>query len=96
MLKSKVISFLSIYTIIFLSLNVLFFLSTWLIGYIMTVLYVPDIVDAYEDVTYLQNEVTMGVIYIGPWWANPFTIFSVIASLLLSIYIYKVRRKVRQ
>jgi menaquinol-cytochrome c reductase cytochrome b subunit len=58
----------------------LFLLGTIALGYIRTSYYVPDIVNAYQSVDYLQNEVAFGVS--TPLSTLPFLIVSL---LLVSV-----------
>ena len=93
-MRNKPIIILSIFTISLLSLNAIFLVSQWISGYILTVTNVPDTVDAYEQAGTLPNEVTFGTVYNVTWWSNPFFITSIITSILLTIYIYRIKSRV--
>ncbi|WP_416150281.1 hypothetical protein ACM26V_04660 [Salipaludibacillus sp. HK11] len=93
-MRNKPIKILSIFIISLFSLNAIFLVSQWISGYILSVTNVPDIVDAYEQASAVSNEVTFGTNYNITWWSNPFFIFSVLASILLTIYIYKLKNRV--
>ncbi|MFN7252386.1 MAG: hypothetical protein ACK4M9_16635 [Anaerobacillus sp.] len=93
-MRNKLIKVLSIFLISFLSLNAIFLLSQWISGYILTVINVPDIVDAYEQAGTLPNEVTFGTGYNVTWWSNPFLISSILTSILLTIYIYRIKSRI--
>ncbi|WNF38768.1 hypothetical protein RJD24_10240 [Bacillaceae bacterium IKA-2] len=93
-MRNKPIKILSIFIISLLSLNAIFLVSQWISGYILTVTNVPDIVDVYEQASTLPNEVTFGTVYNVTWWSNPFLISSVIASILLTIYIFRIKNRV--
>ncbi|UCZ53733.1 hypothetical protein LGQ02_02800 [Bacillus shivajii] len=93
-MRNKPIKIISIFLISLLSLNAIFLLSQWVSGYILTVTNVPDIVDAYEQAGTLPNEVTFSTVYNVTWWSNPFVISSLITSILLTIYIYRIKSRV--
>ncbi|WP_096200059.1 hypothetical protein [Bacillus sp. FJAT-45350] len=93
-MRNKPIKIISIFLIFSLSLNAIFLLSQWISGYLLTVTNVPDIVDAYEQAGTLPNEVTFGTVYNVTWWSNPFFSSSLITSILLTIYIYRIKSRV--
>ena len=93
-MRNKPIRILSIFIVSLLSLHAIFFVSQWVSGYIVTVTNVPDIVDAYEQAGTLPNEVTLGTGYHVIWWSNPFFITSIITSILLTLYIYRIKSRV--
>lgn len=61
--------------------NVLYFAGTIGYGFIKTIYYVPDVADGYQDVEYLQNEVSFGVI------SSPLTPiqFGIVSFLLINV-----------
>jgi hypothetical protein len=83
-----------IFLISLFSLNLIFIVSQWISGFLITTVHVQDIVDAYEQVGTLQNEVFLGGFY-AVWWANPFYIASLITSILLTICLYRINKKVK-
>ncbi|MBP1931994.1 hypothetical protein J2Z37_001995 [Ammoniphilus resinae] len=61
--------------------NVLYLVCTIGYGFIKTIYYVPDVVDGYQDVEYLQNEISFGVI------SSPLTPiqFGIVSFLIMSV-----------
>ncbi|PZD97328.1 hypothetical protein DNH61_02970 [Paenibacillus sambharensis] len=57
-------------------------------GYLMTMYYVPDIVNEYESVDYLQHKVSFGEVYRFEWGGLA---GSLLAWLILSLVYYIVR-----
>ncbi len=77
-----------------LIIHVLLLVGTIGYGYIKTIYYVPDVVNAYEEVYYLQNEVAFGVIS-RPLTPVQFGIVSFVLTCILFIIIKAVLVKVR-
>jgi quinol-cytochrome oxidoreductase complex cytochrome b subunit len=80
-----------------LIVHIAFFLGNILIGYYQTMMYVPDIVNAYENVKYLQNEVEFGVINNSHLSMSSFFLLSfttvTLIFLLLRLFLILLRSK---
>ncbi|ADU28527.1 hypothetical protein [Evansella cellulosilytica] len=60
----------------------------WIVGYswFVTRNYVPDIADAYENIAYLQNEVTFGFVIHPVYTILSFIIIAIIGALGIQFY----------
>ncbi|WP_240675928.1 hypothetical protein [Ammoniphilus sp. CFH 90114] len=71
-------------------IHVLFLLGTIGLGYIKTLYYVPDIVNSYQSVDYLQNEVAFGSSTTPTsilFWIISFLFMSVVFIILKIIFV---------
>ncbi|OXS77476.1 hypothetical protein [Domibacillus enclensis] len=75
-------------------LHVSFYGLQFLYGYILTVLYVPDLSESWTNVQYLQNEVAFGVIATGIPWSLLFSYLAVAALCSGVIWIYWKRKMI--
>ena len=79
-----------------LIVHLLYLAGTIGLGYIKTIYYVPDVVNAYQEVQYLQNEIAFGVIS-RP--LNPvqfgFISFMITSVLFIAIKMFWVKRRFR-
>lgn len=75
-------------------LHVSFYGLQFLYGYILTVLYVPDLSESWTNVQYLQNEVTFGVIATGIPWSLLFSYVAVAALCSGFIWMYQKRNMI--
>ena len=73
--------------------HVLFFVGAVAFGYIRTLFYVPDVVNAYQEVTYLQKEVAFG--QVSPITSWPFWIISLLLTSSVFILCKKIFGKLR-
>ncbi|MBU9721380.1 MULTISPECIES: hypothetical protein [Bacillaceae] len=93
-MKKKTIQVATIFSVSLLLLNIIFLASQVVSGYVLTIRNVPDIASAYEQAGALSNEVSFGVANSGPWWINPFFTASILISIILTIYIFRIKNRV--
>lgn len=74
-------------------IHIVYIAGIILVGYIKTKNYVPDIASNYENVMYLQNEVTFGVIFSPFYFVLTFVGVTAICGLIL--FFFK-NRKLKQ
>ncbi|MDE5414396.1 hypothetical protein [Alkalihalobacterium chitinilyticum] len=71
--------------IISLVIHAFYFIGQIVYGLMLTNSYVPDIVDSYESVAYLQNEVTFGYIISPIFLFVSFIIVTCLAALAIQL-----------
>ncbi|MFK2826893.1 hypothetical protein QYG89_14655 [Bacillus sp. B190/17] len=74
-------------------IHIVYFLSSFIIGYIKTIFYQPDISGTYNTVETLQNEVAFGGVVIHPFlFISSFFGMAIICGVLI-IFLKKVMIK---
>ncbi|MEB1807107.1 MAG: hypothetical protein LPK26_07375 [Bacillaceae bacterium] len=71
--------------IVSLVIHAFYFIGQIVYGLMLTKSYVPDIVDSYESVTYLQNEVTFGYIISPIFFIGSFITVTCLAALAIQL-----------
>lgn len=74
--------------------HVIYFVGSLIHGIYLTNHFVPDIVNEYADVTYLQNEVAFGHVISPLYYIISFVLISLIGAVVISLFNkFQVSRK---
>lgn len=95
-MQNKIIRFIMTFVVCMISFFAIYYVSLLVSGMLLTVLHVPDIETMNNAGEAMSSEVTFGDFIVGPWWANPFYIFAILASIAVSLYIVRLKEKASQ